>query len=626
MAEPTGTATAVFESGLGNDLVITFPEIDPFLWSVEREGETITFTLGEGDDEESKTYETTAIREFIIENFNWNGIVNMMHALEEKSDRLESYTRPNNLKGIAADDDILIIPDEATEAFVYEQAKYAIETKYSEDPEGNIKNIKKYVDGLPKKGFSADVLETTYEDILREDDNSEMSYNGTSFTMPNLETVSEADLYDFLENLSQARNGLWSTENQVTNFISLRRDLQSTSSKHNDTLFLAWKDGTTKKAVQYIGSTEPGDLTHGQLEPQTLTMLLGFHDTSNCTPSGRTRDAYRKTRGSDELYFQSGDTSMNVHYASHGIYKNGLPKGISEYGLENNADGSNYDADEIEAYLTIVGVLKTLSKWGTGSSSSSVPSYKNLQNIGNPLEKTALQGTTDTTKKIEIKQNNEVVKTLMLSSYQSYINSNYASSTKQANAIAILRYHDSSLTEAGLQEKTQAELVTELKKEGVFESVVAVQLEHEFLLKNIDAAPGNGTVAKINRTATEKADAKTKYDETVESAKADNDELTAFFDTWDGNTILSGKPALKTKLKEEFRINKEDYSEDDKVDVGDSAQGGQGINKKVGGWSEGCQVILGGQHFYEFLYLLTQFVSSTNQERWYYTVVDTQNI
>ncbi|MFK7786985.1 MAG: hypothetical protein AB8B56_17825 [Crocinitomicaceae bacterium] len=624
----TNNGQLTFESGRGNFLDILFPEVDTFLWSVTREEDDITLKVGEGEDEEEKEFKASDIRAFLLKNFNWNGIVHFITILEEKSDRLESYTRPNNLKGTPDDDDELIIPDDVCEAIIYEQAKYAIETKYVDDPSEKIKEILKYADGKPKSDFAKDVLDTTYEKLLQEDDNDEMCYDGMNVDIPDLETVEEDELYDFLRGLSQAKNGLWSDESKVTNFVSIRRDLESKKSKYNDTLFLAWKDGSTKKAVQYIGSTEPGNLSVGQLEPQTTTMTLGFHDTSNCTPSGRTSNAYRKSKSNDSLYFNKGDTTFNVHYASHGINGEdgvGFPAGISEYGLDAKKDGTPYGSNELKAYLIYVGVLRILSKWGAGTDASTC-SYDNLKNIGKPFVKTALSGTTDATKKIEIKRDGTVVKTLMLSAYQSYIGKNYSAAAKKSDAITILMEHDSGLSKTDLEAKSQTDLVAELKKEDVFESAVGIQLEHEFNLKKIDACPGGGTIRKINRTATQKAEDKTKYDETVEEAKEDLKTVDDLFTDWDSNSITSQKTALKTKLKEKFKIRVDDYAESSTVDVGEEGRGGKGINRKVNGWSKGCQVIYGGEHFFEFMYLLTQFLPDSKQERWYYTLVDSKNL
>lgn len=621
----TFMGTLSFDSGKGNTLRIKFPEVEAFPWSVTREGEVITFKLGEGKDEKSETHQTTDIRAFLIKNFNWNGIVNMMHLLEEKSDRLETYTRPTNLKGTAEDDDILIIPDEAIEAIIYEQAKYAIETKYADDPDGKIKEILKYVDGKPKKGFAEDVLTTTYEDLLKEDDNSSMEYDGKSFTMPNLKTVSEADLYDFLRSLALSRNGLWSDESKVTNSISIRRDLQTTDSKYNDTLFLAWKEGSSKKALQYIGSTEPGNLTDGQLEPQTTNMVLGFHDTSNATPSGRTRNAYRKKIGSNGLVFQSGDTTMNVHYGHHGIYKDGFPKDVEEYGLKKNDDGSNYNENELKAYIILVEILKILSNWGDGKSKKNTSAYKKLEAVVNNYEMSSLIGDSDENKKIEIKQFNKVIDPpLTLKKYQTYIETKYSSSSKKDDVLTILLYHHSTKSKNDYKDKNHKDLVDELKKEDVFESIVKLQLEEEFNIKNIDGCPGKGTIKKINRTDIQKAKDTENYNEIVDKAEKDWERLTCLFEDWDSNSILSEKTALKKMFQNEFRIKKIDYSDNDLVDVGDF--GGKGINKYVRGWSEGCQIILGGQHFYEFMYLLTQFVIESKQNRWYYTIVDSKNI
>ncbi len=50
--------------------------------------------------------------------------------------------------------------------------------------------------------------------------------------------------------------------------------------------------------------------------------------------------------------------------------------------------------------------------------------------------------------------------------------------------------------------------------------------------------------------------------------------------------------------------------------------GGQEIQGNVAGWSTGCQVIQGVQEFFHFMYDATRHVDSTNQERWYYTIVE----
>ncbi len=620
---------------------IEFPNVvSPFPWSVTRDGEDITFTVGAGEAEKSEVHKTTAVRTFLLENFNWNGIVHLMHLLSEKNDDF-TYTRPTSLKGIPEDDDTLIIPDEATEAIIYEQAKHAIETKFGDAPESHIDDILDYVDGKAKTGFSADVLETTYEDLIKESDNSDMAYEGTSFTMPDLDTVSEGDLYDFLKNLALSRNGLWIDEDKGTNFISIRRVLETANTKYNDTLFLAWKEGGTKKALQYIGSTEPGNLTKGQLLPQTITVLLGLHkslSSGKATPGGRTRNAYRKGNENITHYFQKGDTSMNIHYGHPDI--NIIPQG---YGIHNNSTGKGYNSNEIQVYLLVVGAYNILTKWGIGKSEN-ISCYQNLNYHTQDLSVSNVKGIAQTDKKIEIiGDDNEVIKTILLSTYSSYVVKYYNATgkssvdeTKKDSAIKLLmNYHDrqnDGTPDDCYTGYSLADLVTELKKEIIFKSVVETQLEYEYDLKKVDGQPGGGTIKKIDRSEVEIQKNKESFDEIKKEAKKDLNELNDIFEKWKANSILSerkekingNKVSLLEYFKNHIKSNKQDFSPNSVMDVDES--GGKGINKTVGGWSQGCQIILGGHNFYQFLFNLIQFIEESNQERWYYTIVDNNNI
>ncbi|WP_299313590.1 hypothetical protein [uncultured Aquimarina sp.] len=54
--------------------------------------------------------------------------------------------------------------------------------------------------------------------------------------------------------------------------------------------------------------------------------------------------------------------------------------------------------------------------------------------------------------------------------------------------------------------------------------------------------------------------------------------------------------------------------------------GGQEIDDNVSGWSTGCQVIPGVQEFFHFMYDITKYVNTTNQERWYYTIIESSSL
>ncbi len=86
--------------------------VDPFEWSVTRVGEEITLSLGSGENEKSEIHSTTTMRKYLLKNYNWNGIVNLVESISEKDDEFD-YTRPLNLTGIPSSDDLLIIPNDA---------------------------------------------------------------------------------------------------------------------------------------------------------------------------------------------------------------------------------------------------------------------------------------------------------------------------------------------------------------------------------------------------------------------------------------------------------------------------------------------------------------------------------
>lgn len=615
------------------------PTTESVPWSVSSEGGTVTFKIGSGEAEKTETHTAATVREFIIKNYNWNGIVQLMKGIAEK-DSAFSYTVPTNLGGTTSDDSI-IIPDSAITAIIRLQAKYQVETKYSENSTSKIKEILKGVDGQPKTGFASNILGTTYTDLIKESDNTSMKNGDTEFTMPNLETADEKTIYDFLRNLVISRNGLWSDEEHVTNMVSIRRTLETSSSKYNDTMFVAWKDtegGKPHNAQQYIGSTEPGSTGStgdGQLLPQTTTMVPGIHTGgSSGTPGGRTMNAYRKKDEATGKYFQGTDTTMNVHYGHPAM--DGLPK---SYGLDKNYGGEGYDDGELEAYSILIGLFHVLTEWGSGRGSKNISAYKNLQRWAKDYSRGEAKELDGGDKQVEISDGGDkAAKTLNFSSYKSNIDKNYAntkdSKTKakrKDRAIKLLtNYRTADGGALSADDKKAYEdmdlkaLRTELKKEAVWLSVIDLQLKEEVNMGQVDANPGGGTVGKLEKDdKTAAADTK-EYTEKKAKAKLDKPKVDTYFESWDKNSTLKDNTSLKTRFQNSIKINESDYDLDDAKKVDD--KGGKGMNKSVGGWSEGCQIVLGGQNFYDYMYNSTQYVNETKQQRWYYTLVDIDSI
>ena len=690
-------------------------------WKVERTDEKITFSIGKGDKKQVRNYKTTDLRKYLINHYNWNGLLLLLDKMAELNDNF-TYTRPTttDLKGIPSHDDPLLVPDEATESVIYLQAKYCVEVKYKDKPVENINKIvgelkkakktKEYpvsddyisgkkpaVDGQPYKGFAKNVITEleklssnntnatgapagtdsptsptdttstnnpvdttstptptpiptptdnsstnttksyTHDDFVKESDNKSMEYNGTTFTMPNIKTATETQLYDFLKNLVLARNGLWLSEDKRTNFISIRREIDKESSsttkdtKYNDTFFVCWKENGTKNVKKYIGSTEPGNLdpnAHGKLLPQTVNMFLGEHEgqTTGTTFAFRTENTYRQEINSAKDYFSSGDSGLNIHYGHPGI--SGMPKQgdyqSSDNKLKKNAGNGGYSEEEFAAAIIVIKVLRILCQWGGGKAATSLSAYKYLESQTKTFTRSAVltdqnAANPETTKRVEIKDGTTVEKTLTLASYQNFM----AGATK-ANAVKVLVYHNST-TAATYATMSKADVITEVKKEAVWLSVVDVQLEEELNLANVDAMPGNKTFTKMTRTAQQKQEDTTAFNAKTTKASTDWQAVKSLFDTdWANHSILKNQTTLKTKLQA-IKLKKGKSYEDTSLVELDN-KGGQGINTAVSTWSKGCQVVLGADNFYDFMYQLVQFIPTTKQERWYYTLVESSTI
>ncbi len=515
------------------------------------------------------------------------------------------------------------------------QAKYQIEEVYPDNHEEKIDDILDAVDGKPKKSFAQKILETTYEDLLKESDNSEMEYDGTTFTMPNLETSDESTIYDFLRNLALSRNGLWSDEDYITNLVAIRREMVTSSTEDtgfNDTLLLSWKENNEKKVVQYIATTEPGKLNtaNGKLLPQTTTLFLWLHKFGNYKvqiPALRTINIYRKKQGSQEHVFSNSDDGINIHQAPiAGRVPKGLPTSQTSYGIHTNFGNTGYTEQELEAYLTAVRVYRILSDWGAGRVDSSISCYHNLENHTKTFTLSEIIGTTDTTREVEIKEGENIKKTLKLSDYQTYIATNYATTKTKSNAIKLLMYHHNDQNDGTLESSYNdtelTDIIKELKEPDVFRSIVKLQMDEQLDLAKIDAKPGKGTLAKINRTEAQKTDDSAAFSELIQKAQNDWSTLTDLFVTWDSNSKLP--TTLKSDLQTKLKMS-EDARKGKTITEIDS-HGGLELEGEVGNWSTACQVISGTQKFFHFMYDITRFVSDTAQERWYYTIVESSTL
>ena len=608
-----------------------------FPWDVTLYNATITLSVGSGNRLSSETHTVETVRNFILKNYNWSGIVKLMKGIAAKDSQF-SYTVPTDLGGTKADDKV-IIPDAGAEAIIRLQAKYEIETRYSSNPGGNIVNILRGVDGKPMNEFAKNILGTTRTALLHESSNKSMKNGDNEFKMPDLSKADDKTLYVFLRDLVLSRNGLWSDKEHITNLVSIRRNMETNHRKYNDTMFVAWKDtegGKPFNAKQYIGSTEPGYSNLGVILPQTATYVPGTHtpkSLANTTPGGRNIKTYRKHEKNSSRYFERGDTTMNMHYGHHGI--SGLPESLP---IGSNYAGAGYSDGELEVYTILVELLHHLTKWGAGQKSD-LSAYANLKRWAADYSRSKIKENDKGDKEVEINNGGKTpVKTLTFGKYKSWIDSLYrdtrnakVAATRKGQAIKLLEYHAqhtgipiSDSSKAELRTLTLKDLRDNLKYEEVWLSAIDLQLKEEVDMKKVDGAPAGGTVSKLDRDEKKATADSAKFKAKKAKAKVDFEKVGNLFKKWDQNETLKRHAKLKTRLKRQVKINEQDIDPKKIIDVDN--KGGKGLKKRVKKWSEGCNIVHGGQNYYDYLYNSSQFMDETKQQRWYYTIVDIDSI
>ncbi len=322
----------------------------------------------------SGTVETK--RNWILIWYNWNAIVGIMKYASGNATGF-TYTNPSNITGTTADNS-LIIPDEGILAIVKVQLQNAIDSNSGEITTQNIATIMSAVDGLPGSSFATIMGETSQNTIRDEGDNTNMQKaDGTDIEIPDFGSDSEETLYDFMRDITLARHGLWSDEDNIVNLTGLRRELEiSEAEDHqvqwNDTMAASWIETDTegneiKHCKHYTATTEPGNRdANRMMAPQTMTVLLGLH--SSRQPAGRTERLLIKESDNNNNGYdfdkESWEAGMNLH-----------PGGMSHYRGRINVSNSalsgfpgTYGAtteDQFNDNLLLGEAFYLLSKYGT---------------------------------------------------------------------------------------------------------------------------------------------------------------------------------------------------------------------------------------------------------------------
>jgi len=339
-----------------------------------------------------------AKRKYIIDNYNWNAIVGIMKYVSENVDGF-TYTNPSNITGTKADNN-LIIPDDGILGIVDVQLQNAIENNNGEITAENINSIMGSVDGLPGTSFATIMGEDSKNTLRDEGDNTNIEKaDGTDIELPDFESDSEETLYDFMRDITLARNGLWSDEDNIVNLTGLRRELEiSETEDHkvqwNDTMAATWietdADGNEiKHCKNYIATTEPGNRdANRMMTPQTMTVLLGLHKSRQ--PAGRTISPLIKSSdNNNNTYDFDNDNNAGMNFHPGGIrgYSssqggNNLKGGMI---LTNNAlsglsgGGGAIGAQQFNIHLSLGKLFHILSNYGVDRNKSAYNHLKDLR-------------------------------------------------------------------------------------------------------------------------------------------------------------------------------------------------------------------------------------------------------
>ncbi len=579
-------------------------------------------------------------RDYIIANYNWNGIIKLMRFVYQKHD--EIYQVPDQLNG-TIEDEVQIIPDKGIAFVMSLQMQSAV--KQLQVKSKNAKAIFKQADGKPGPGFYKNIIKKDRLDFLNESFNKTLKDPDTGEKLlPPTHDASPSTYYHYLKKLVQLRNGLWSNRPGVVNLVGLRRvivEKRSRDAGYNDTIASCWVDHSGNAHCELnIATTEPGSRQKArQLFPQTMTMLPGYHNMRQ--PAGRTRNALKEgssksinkkkdLKRNDRIpEWCSGDTTMNFHQGGNsflypsapGLTKDNARKArntwLAKFGLnqkmQHGTPSSKADTDTLfKLNLVLSEIYLILSKYGeTGGAP-----YKNLENMlgHKPITRSGIQDG-----KIIVRQKGLVHKVIDVQNVKRktvriWIDGRRKESTKKKIYEILKHISDYSPAEIKTWKNLSIDQIVALIKDEHVERIVDIQIEYLTRIdKGVDGIAGNDFYKIITGILQKKSDAV--------KDKVQLDKLLDQFDALPLNNSI--KKIFKRSLTIRTTLNRTNVRDNTKhiaakdLDIVDKVI--------VGSYSAGCQVFFDTEVFYNFWTKLLKRGEASGQRHWYYTLVDATN-
>lgn len=594
---------------------VTPEETPEETYTVSIDGDNIKIKLGDGEESETNTKtltkDVTQLRTWLISKYNWNAIVGIMKYCSE-NDTNFTYSTPTDLGGVAADNS-KIMPNDGLKSIVRLQLDNKIESLESGLVAANYATILSAADGLPGTSFATGVMgEDSKNALMNESDNTNMTdESGNTIDVPDM-NESEDTLYDFFRDITLAKNGLWSDNENITNVTSLRRKLDTNVTQYNDTIAVCWTSGTgtniTKHAKLYSSTTEPGEINnHRKLVAQTLTMQLGYH--SGRQPAGRTSQALIQNSGnSDTMNFNAGDTTMNFHHGGN--------SGVNILGMTGGGLSTDYistEESEFKTNLLFTEAFRILTQWGKKQNVKAYDYLKEWKEAKKIEFEKIEEGQASFKQEGDENATEKSVATI-----KEYIaNKYYTTDEKKQVFMRIMQSVDSSFTEP--------ENLTSLDKEGIkaliedkhVEGILKKQMAHTKTLSDVDGMPGGGYIDILDGDVTSFEDMKTKATTDFTAIETVFTSIKAELGDTVGATKITYLKGLKPGTLKERDLIEGDSNIADENDDESTA-----IEQNVGAWSEGCQVVFGPEQFYEFWDHTTNKAGDSDQRRWYYNLIE----
>jgi hypothetical protein len=353
------------------------------------------YTVNGEEREQTIARNITAIKNWILNRYNWNGIINIMKYVADNSTNF-NYTIPSDLSGTTDDND-KIIPDDGILAIV--EAQVSDNINGDDITNDNYESFMNGVDGLPGTLFAGIMGEESLNSIRDEGDNNSMTDSeGNDIEIPDFSSADEETLYDFFKAITIARNGLWSENENIVNLTGLRRALETSEEEDhevqwNDTMAASWisndeEGNEIKQCKTYVATTEPGDRDSARMiTPQTMTVLLGLHQSRQ--PGGRTKNF--AIRGSDEdnnVYDFDNETWMagiNLHPGGMDGYIGGMEVTSDELDGFSGESGAMSDND-FNDNVKLIEIFHILSKYGKDKEKSAYDYLKEEKETASEVE------------------------------------------------------------------------------------------------------------------------------------------------------------------------------------------------------------------------------------------------